>query len=79
MSDQTLNECEWKVDDLWLGKIIIGSVWCNSMRSKDSPVDYCASCVLPGVGIRGKFPSMEKAKEAVEYTVAKWFKKTGLK
>lgn len=67
-------------EDLFLGKFVVGSAHYNSLRAKDDPRAYKASCALPGMERLNSIPymTMDEAKEQAELRVRHWLKHAGV-
>lgn len=67
-------------ENLILGNFVVGSAHYNSLRSKDDPRAYKASCLLPGMERLNsmQFMTLEEAKQAAEDRVSHWLKHAGL-
>ena len=62
-----------------LGKWRVGSVYLDSMRSKDDPLVYAATCRLPGIkDDLGRYATELEAKQRVEGAVAHWLRGSGI-
>jgi len=67
-------------ENLFLGKWRVGGIHYNSLKSKDDPLKYKATCRLPGIkDDLGHFEDEDKAKSIVEFAVDHWIKGAELK
>jgi hypothetical protein len=67
-------------EDLHLGSWRVGSVHLDGMRSKDDPLAYAATCLLPGLREDlGHFATAQEAVVRVEGEVAYWLRGAGVK
>lgn len=61
--------------EAYVGKIILGHVNYDSLRSRDDPKKYEATSTLPQIKINpSHFLTSEEAKAKVEYAIKFWFK-----
>ena len=66
-------------EDLFLGRIRVGSAHYDGMTPKGSDEKYRAGCILPGMlSMTEHFKTIEEAKSCVEAYVAKWLEHAGL-
>jgi hypothetical protein len=75
---------EWKRDEakyacgelLLLGAWNVGGIHYDSRRTRDEPLEYAATCKLPGIkGNLGYFTTKSEAKAKVEKAVTHWLSK----
>lgn len=72
-----MKKLEWKDEDLYIGKILIGSVFYDGFTSvKENNMDkYKINCKLPQTKTMGKrFLTGDDARKELEITVESWFK-----
>lgn len=67
-------------DALSLGKVIVGTAHYSSLRSKDDPLAYKSTVLLPGIkSPEGSFATLEEAKAETERRVKVWLTWVGAK
>lgn len=68
----------WVQDNLYLGNILVGSVFYSAFVSREDPKKYAASVYLPKKGKQYKlvnFEGKKEAKEALETEILLWVRK----
>lgn len=78
---------EWKTatgkyesgQNLFMGRVKVGTAHYSGMRSKGDPLAHACSCVLPGLKpINDRYVTIEEAKARVELAVEAWLEAAGL-